>query len=86
VSLLRAGSPRAHCRVSDHLVSVAGTHRVRDGLAKRYWIRCRLCDFEHGPYDSWQAAWHDAVRAQIAARGHAVSRELPLPQQGWMTQ
>jgi hypothetical protein len=66
-------------------VTVVGTHRVRDGLAKRYWIRCRFCDFQHGPYDSWQAAWNVALGAQIVARQRAVFRERSLPQQHRMT-
>ena len=75
VSLLRAaGSPR-RCRPSDHLVTVVGTRRLRAGLSRRYWIRCRRCDLEHGPYESWQAAWHDALHALIATRRRAAGRE-----------
>jgi hypothetical protein len=80
-----AAWPRRCCPPGDHLLTVVGTRRVRDGLGKRYWIRCRFCDFEHGPYDSWRAAWLDALGAQIAARQHAVSRERSLAQQRRMT-
>jgi hypothetical protein len=73
VSLLRAVRPRRYCPPSDHLMSVVGARRVRDGLSKRYWIRCRACDLEHGPYDDWQAAWRDALQAQIVTRRHGVS-------------
>jgi hypothetical protein len=65
LGLLRAVQRRRYCPPSDHLVTVVGARRVRDGLSQRYWIRCRLCDLEHGPYDNWQAAWHDIVRTQI---------------------
>jgi hypothetical protein len=75
VGLLRAAWRRRYCLPSEHLVTVVGTHRVRDGLGKRYWIRCRVCDLERGPYDTWQAAWQDVLRMQIAARRGAVSRE-----------
>jgi hypothetical protein len=74
VSVLRAVWPRRYCDPSEHLVTVVATRRLRDGLGKRYWIRCRVCDLEHGPYEGWQAAWHDALEAQIAARPHAVRR------------
>jgi hypothetical protein len=66
-SLLRRGR-RHECDPRDHLVTVVAERRFRDGLNRRYWIRCRLCDFEQGPYVHWQAAWLDAWRAQIAAR------------------
>jgi hypothetical protein len=56
------------CGLSEHLVTVVGTRSLRAGLSKRYWIRCRVCEFEHGPYDSWRAAWLDALGAQVAAR------------------
>ncbi|HTE61808.1 MAG TPA: hypothetical protein VK631_15755 [Solirubrobacteraceae bacterium] len=72
-TLLPAARRRA-CRPSDHLVCVVGRHRVRDGLSKRYWIRCRRCDLERGPYDDWQAAWLDAWRTQIALRRRAGGR------------
>lgn len=78
VSLLRAARRRHYCRPSDHLLSVVGARRARDGLSKRYWIRCRACDLEHGPYDSWQAAWNDALRAQFATRRRGASRR-PSP-------
>jgi hypothetical protein len=74
VGVLRALRRRRYCRPSDHLLSVVSARRVRDGLIKRYWIRCRACDLEEGPYDSWQAAWHDALRTQIAMRRGGVSR------------
>jgi hypothetical protein len=66
-TLLRR-EPRRECDSRDHLVTVVGRRRVRDGLSRRYWIRCRVCDFEQGPYTRWQAAWLDAWSAQIAAR------------------
>lgn len=66
-TLLRRGR-RSECAPRDHLVTVVGERRFRDGLARRYWIRCRVCDFEQGPYTHWQAAWLDAWRTQIAAR------------------
>jgi hypothetical protein len=64
----RAARPRRHCAPNDHLVTVIGARRVRHRLDKHYWIRCRRCDLEHGPYGDWQAAWHAAWRAQIAVR------------------
>jgi hypothetical protein len=66
-ALLRRGR-RRECGPRDHLVTVVGERRVRGGLVRRYWIRCRVCDFEQGPYTHWQAAWLDAWRTQIAAR------------------
>jgi hypothetical protein len=78
VSLVRAARPRRYCRPTDHLPTVVGRRRVRDALSKQYWIRCRVCDLEHGPYDDWQAAWLDAFRAQIATRRRAVSRTRSL--------
>jgi hypothetical protein len=80
VALLLARAARAprYCPPSDHLVTVVGRHRLRDGLGKRYWIRCRVCDLEHGPYDDWQAAWRDALQAQIAMRRRRASAE-PSP-------
>jgi hypothetical protein len=66
-TLLRRGRAR-ECAPGDHLVTVVRERRVRDGLARRYWIRCRVCGFERGPYTHWQAAWLDAWRTQIAAR------------------
>jgi hypothetical protein len=68
------GARRRYCRPSDHLVTVVRARRLRDGLSKRYWIRCRLCDLEHGPYTDWQAAWLDAWGAQIATRRRERSR------------
>jgi hypothetical protein len=68
LSSAMAGAPRRYCRPSDHLVTVVRARRLRDGLSRRYWIRCRLCDLEHGPYTDWQAAWLDAWAAQIATR------------------
>jgi hypothetical protein len=67
-SLLRAARRRSYCPPSDHWLTVVRARRVRDGLIQRYWIRCRVCDLDHGPYDNWQAAWQDAVQAQIATR------------------
>jgi hypothetical protein len=58
---------RRYCPPSDHLVTVVGRRRVRDGLRKRYWIRCRMCDLEHGPYDEWQDAWLDLMQGPVAA-------------------
>jgi hypothetical protein len=63
-----AGARRRFCRPSDHVVTVVAARRLRTGLRKRYWIRCRLCDLEHGPYTDWQAAWLDVWSAQIATR------------------
>jgi hypothetical protein len=77
VSVLRAAWRRRYCRPGDHLVRVVGTRRVRDGLDKRYWIRCRACDLEDGPYDSWQAAWQEVLRMQIAAREPRALRAGP---------
>jgi hypothetical protein len=69
---------RRHCVPGDHLVTVVGAPQMRDGEDKTYWIRCRKCDLEHGPYGDWQAAWHDAWRAQIAVRRLGVSLESAL--------
>jgi hypothetical protein len=66
-----------HCPPSEHLVTVVRTRRLRDGLGNRYWIRCRLCDLEQGPYTDWQAAWLAAWRAQIATRRSATGGALP---------
>jgi hypothetical protein len=59
---------RRRCDPSEHLVTVVGRRRMRDALGKRYWIRCQLCDLSHGPYDEWEAAWQELLRAQVAAR------------------
>jgi hypothetical protein len=59
---------RRYCRPSDHLVTVVGARRLRDGLRRRYWIRCRFCDLDHGPYDDWHTAWLEAFRAQAVTR------------------
>jgi hypothetical protein len=69
------GARPRYCRPSDHLVTVVGARRLRDGLSKRYWIRCRLCDLEHGPYTDWQAAWLAAWGAQIATRRRDKDRD-----------
>jgi hypothetical protein len=71
-TLLRVARRRS-CRPGDHLVTVVGEHRLRQGLSKRYWIRCRVCDFEQGPYTDWQAAWLDAWRTQIETRRRSVA-------------
>jgi hypothetical protein len=76
---VNVGARRRYCRPSDHLVTVVGARRLRSGLSKQYWIRCRLCDLEHGPYTSWRAAWLDAWGAQIATRRSRRSRERSLP-------
>jgi hypothetical protein len=74
-TLLRAA--RHSCRPSDHLVTVVGEHRIRDGLSKRYWIRCRVCDLKQGPYDDWQAAWLDAWRTQFETRRRGEAGRHP---------
>jgi hypothetical protein len=71
-NLLRLARRRS-CGPDDHLVTVVGEHRLRHGLSKRYWIRCRVCDFEQGPYTDWQAAWLDAWRTQIETRRRSVA-------------
>jgi hypothetical protein len=71
---LIGGARRRYCRPSDHLVTVVAARRLRSGLSKRYWIRCRVCDLEHGPYTNWQAAWLDAWGAQIATRRRETDR------------
>jgi hypothetical protein len=66
--LLRAAQRRRHCHPRDHLVTVVDERRVRDGFRRRYWIRCRLCEFKRGPYDSWHAAWLDLFETEVVAR------------------
>jgi hypothetical protein len=62
------GARPHHCR-THHLLTVAPTHRLRDGLGKRYWIECRCCDLRRGPYTEWQAAWLDAWQAPGSRAG-----------------
>jgi hypothetical protein len=77
------GTRRRYCHPSDHLVTVVAARRLRSGLSKQYWIRCRLCDLEHGPYTNWQAAWLDAWGAQIATRRRDADRgRSPRPASG----
>jgi hypothetical protein len=61
-----AGARSSARRSPGHLLTVVGRRRLRDGLSRRYWIRCRLCDLDLGPYTDWQAAWLDAWRPRIA--------------------
>jgi hypothetical protein len=54
------------CDPTEHLVTVVGRRRMRDGLRERYWIVCELCDLSLGPYDGWEAAWIELIREQPA--------------------
>lgn len=70
LSAMVAARPR-RCDPSDHVVTVVRVRRLRGGLGSRYWIRCRRCGLEDGPYAEWQAAWLDVWRQQIAMRGRS---------------